>query len=101
LRSTARAPKPSGRDAIRRKPVEQAHIVLARTACPDRAGNASRSSSSTRCSAVGCPPACSRRSGRSAGSPTPRTATTPSTPRPACSARTRERRRARRNRSSR
>jgi predicted Zn-dependent peptidase len=34
LRSTARAPKPSGRDAIRRKPVEQAHIVLGTNGLP-------------------------------------------------------------------
>ncbi len=34
LRSTARAPKPSGHDAIKRKPVEQAHIVLGTNGLP-------------------------------------------------------------------
>jgi predicted Zn-dependent peptidase len=34
LRSTARAPKPSGHDAIKRKPVEQAHIVYGTNGLP-------------------------------------------------------------------
>src|SRR4051812_33172934 len=34
LRSTARAPKPSGDDAIKRKPVEQAHIVFGTNGLP-------------------------------------------------------------------
>jgi predicted Zn-dependent peptidase len=34
LRSTSRTPKPSGHDAIKRKPVEQAHVVLGTNGLP-------------------------------------------------------------------
>ncbi len=52
--------------------------------CPATTTAGSRSACSTPPSAAGCPPGCSRRSGRSAGWPTRCTASRRSMPKPAC-----------------